>query len=642
MPKLAARALASGALAVALLLLTLRPGLRVPVNYLGDANVFLTRAKSIAEGHWVWHNPRIGMPFGADWRDYPLNITLDSAAMWVLSRFTSSPALIVNLEWLLAIAATAALAAYALMRLRFSGAVAIACGAIYALTPYTYFRGPMHLHCVYYAVPLVALAAIEIACGTRPAKYAWIGCVIAGLSYIYTAFFACFVLAAAALIALIARRQWRGFVFAAVVAVTAAADLSPSLLHWARDGRNASMLFKSPAEAQLYGLKLRYLVTPVPGHPLLGAVEQRLAPAKFPLFENESEWSRLGTVGTIGLLYLLGFALASIGGARKHADLVAPAAALTLCCVLFAASGGFSDFFSALVTPDIRCYTRIFPFIAFFAIVAAAVLLARLPKPALAAVAVLAAFDQAVYRDPHTDAWLADEAFVRRIETVLPRDAAVFELPYTDFPNEQRPGKFDGNDLLRPYLHSSKYRWSWGAVSGTTSAEWNRWAASLPTEQMLDAIVERGFQGLWVDTAGYANALPGEPLRSPRGRFLFYDLRGRKPGSAPVAMLFERGFYYEEREGDRRWRWSLRRGRMTLVAAGERAVPLSFRIEAADKGRHTVRIGDTQLQTPAEYRKTVDVRGVASIDIECDCPGVRAGDRVLYFVVTGYQPTSIS
>src|SRR5579864_2346321 len=134
--------LTSALVSVVLLSITLRlnpADLRLPLNYLGDANIFLARAKTIAEGNWVWWNPRIGMPFGSDWRDFPMNITLDSALMWVLSRFTSAPALIVNLEWILAIALTAAVASYAFVRLRFRPATAAASGVVFALLPYAYF-----------------------------------------------------------------------------------------------------------------------------------------------------------------------------------------------------------------------------------------------------------------------------------------------------------------------------------------------------------------------------------------------------------------------------------------------------------------------------------------------------------------------
>ncbi len=358
--------LLAGALTAVLLFLTLRldrADLRVPLNYGTDANIFLTRAKAISEGNWLWWNPRLGAPSGADWRDFPMNITLDSAAMWVLSRFTKSPGLIINLEWLIAIAVTAALAAYAFVRLRFTAVIAVSGGAIFALLPYIYFRGISHLHCLYYAVPLVCLTAIELCRGKLVATetgvfrsirhvpaYAWIGCLLAGVAYTYTAFFACFIVISAAGLALLSRRDVRGFVLGcvltAIIGVIVLADLSPSLLHWARDGRNASMLVKSPAEAHIYALKVRYLVTPVPGHPIpvVRRVEERLAPAKYPLFENENEWGRLGLVGSIGLLVLLGVALAAPVNpkiALAGNGLLGPAAALTAGCVLLGTAGGF-------------------------------------------------------------------------------------------------------------------------------------------------------------------------------------------------------------------------------------------------------------------------------------------------------------
>ena len=199
--------ISSAFLALAILSLTLRldrVDLRTPLNYLSDANIFLLRAKAIVEGNWIWSNPRLGMPFGADWHDFPMNITLDSGCMWLLSRFTKSAPLIVNLEWFIAIGLAAALASYAFVRLGFRLASSASFGAIFALLPYTYFRGTQHLHSVDYAVPLIALSAIELIRGewvagglAKVPLYAWVGCLLAGLAYAYTAFFAIFVLTVA-------------------------------------------------------------------------------------------------------------------------------------------------------------------------------------------------------------------------------------------------------------------------------------------------------------------------------------------------------------------------------------------------------------------------------------------------------------
>lgn len=700
-------ALASALLAVVVLSLTLRLDrldLRLPLNYLGDANIFLMRAKSIVEGNWVWWNPRLGMPFGADWRDFPMNITLDSALMWVLSRFTSSAPLILNLEWIIAVALTAALACYAFARLGFSLNTAALGGVIFALLPYQYFRASHHLHSAYYAVPLVALAAIQVVRGDwttqnnrrflgRVPVYAWIGCVVAGLAYAYTAFFAVFVLAAAGLLGFLKSRNWRaatlGIALAGTVGLTALVDLSPSLRFWASNGRNASMAFKSPAETELYGLKIRYLITPVPDHPLAlaRAVDAKLASTEYPQIPNENESGRLGTIGSIGFLYLAGFALAATIS-RQFADapaasLLGPCAALALVATLFATVGGFSDFFSAFVSPDIRCYTRIFPFIGFFSVAAAATLVAllerRIPRafriPMFIAIAVLAGYDQAVPSradDHRQDVFRRDDQFVRQIETRLPMNSTVFELPYPDFPNQIPAAKLALNDMLRPYLHSSKYRWSWPAVSGTTSAEWNRLVAAQPVPEMLAAIAQRGFSGLWLDQDGYdpgsspekaiALELGAEPEHSQDGRFAFFDLRAygaalRKAQAAmpvserlarnPVQVLFERGFYYEERGGGHVWHWALPRARLTLVNPLDavRKVSLAMHLQTSGGESHQVRISlpdgtADQVSTEAIYHKTINLPASrpVSVDLACDCPPVRpAGARALYFFVSDVE-----
>ena len=691
---------ASALLSVAVLWVTLRldkVDLHFPLNYLADANIFLMRAKAIVEGNWIWRNPRVGMPFGADWHDFPMNITLDSASMWVLSRFTSAPGLILNLEWIIGIAMTAALGAYALIRLDFSLPIAASCGAIFALLPYEYFRATHHLHCLYYAVPLVSLAAIDLVrgkwatFGDVPA-YAWVGCVVAGFTYAYTAFFAVFVLLAAGFLVILKRRNFRAPLFAAALAgtvcATALVDLSPALLFWAKNGSNAGMIFKSPAETELYGLKIRYLVTPVPDHPipLLRAAESRLATVKYPEFSNENEWGRLGTFGSVGFLYLAVFAIGAVVspwfGAARGADLLGPCAGLTLICILFASVGSFSDFFSVFISPEIRCYARIFPFIGFFSVTAAATLLRpldRLPTAlgilVLTAFTVLAGYDQAVPAQAydHSEAvYRRDDDFVRQIETVLPANSAVFQLPYTDFPNDIPLGKRLANDSLRPYLHSSKYRWSWPAVIGNTSGEWNRLAAALPVPDMLRSISERGYSGLWLDQGGYdpgtspEHAIEQEVGAAPRlsedGRFAFFDLRAyaaalhtaeaAMPMSElakrnPVQVLFERGFYYEERGGGHVWHWSLRHGRITLVNPldSARKVSLSLHIQTADGKPHDIRIsypgGMDRMAAPATYSKVFDLPASRpiSIDLICDCPPVRpaGGGRVLYFFVSDVE-----
>jgi len=664
----------------------------LPFNYLKDANIFLVRAKTITEGNWVWRNPRLGMPFGANWIDFPMNLTLDSGVMWLLSRFTSSVPIIVNLDWMLGLAASAGLATYAAFRLGFGRVLSVCCAIVFVLQPYNWL-GIKDLHCSPGAVPLVAAAAIELVRGKYKdirsvPPFAWIGCTIVGLSYVYLSFFSFLVLASAAAMAGFFQRDRRslivGAILAGYVACVTLVDLSPSLLYQARNGVNASMLFKSAAEGEMYGLKIRYLLTPSPDHPvrLVRQIEQRLKPVKFPFIENENEYARLGTVGSIGLLVLIGLPIGALLNPRfaqfaAH-SIVGPCAALTWVCILFASVGGLNVFFDTFVTPDIRAWARIFPFIGFYCVMAVGSIAASFTKRptvtriATVIIAVLAVSDQAMPSSAydHMDGvYQQDHRFVTYAEKKLPPDSAVFELPYVDFPNDNHPGTLLVNDMLRPYLHSSRYRWSAGAVSGMTSAEWNRQTAMLPVPEMLKALAHRGFSGLWVDCAGYeVNRSPesaitrevrAQPVRDPNRRFLFYDLRAYAaevfandkildPAEVrrqnPVQPVFERGFYFAENGADGIFRWSLRRGRIRLVnpLPERRRVVVKMSVATADPQRHDLQISASgrsdRMHAPGVYEREIDIppSGRVTLDLLCECPQVQAINRAIYFYVSGF------
>jgi len=226
------------------------------------------------------------------------------------------------------------------------------------------------------------------------------------------------------------------------------------------------------------------------------------------------------------------------------------------------------------------------------------------------------------------------------------------------------------NDSLRPYLHSARYRWSAGAVSGTTSAEWSRLVAGLPAAGTLNALVHCDFAGLWIDSAGYSGsdspeaAITGEvgiaPVRDSSGRFLFYDLRSyaarvrtleagmdgaQLRARNPVQAVFERGFFFRENGSDGAFHWSLRRGRVTLVnpLPVARTVTISMRIGTADRKPHEARIswpgGAESARAPGEYERLIDVpaMGRYPIDISCDCPGTRTETRTVYFFVSSFD-----
>jgi phosphoglycerol transferase len=125
-------------------------------------------------------------------------------------------------------------------------------------------------------------------------------------------------------------------------------------------------------------------------------------------------------------------------------------------------------------------------------------------------------------------AWSSEATLVRQVEERVPGNAMIFDAPYNPFPERSY-------DEGRPYLHSKRLRWSFGAMEGRP-ADWAASLAGQPGSVLIPSIAAAGFAGVWVtrplypdggaaadaDLRGRAGATP---LTSPDGQFSFYDLR---------------------------------------------------------------------------------------------------------------------
>lgn len=687
--------------------------LRVPFIYEGDALFFLPIVKSIAQGDWIWYNSHLGMPLGADLRDFPLYTTVDAVVIKILSFAIHDPGLLINVFWLLAVTATAGTMTYSVRRLGATSSVAVFAGVVYALQPFTFYRGIAHLNLLFYLVPLLVTAIIEVALGRFAAKetdvgmqrirkiraalaciplYAWIACVGQGLSYAYNSFFACLLLLTAAIIAAVTMRRWRavvpGVVLTFVICVFTLINISPSLLYWSANGKNSAMSYKEPAQADVFGLKIRQLITPIPAHPLSAfrSVHQHIAAARFPN-ENENTTSRLGTIGTIGFLFLLGWALWACIAPKYPSPpsilIIGACAAMTMTCLLVATVGGFGSIFNVFVAPDIRAYNRISVFISCFSLVTIAVLLTRLHRwwalrhrhqgpfvalvLALTIVGVADQADTASYlnyenREGVIHTFHEDAAFVHQIDSLLPAGAMVFQLPFTDFPAEGPPGSMRIYDHARAYLHSSHLRWSWAGMSGRREGEWCRRIAQLPPDEMVQQLTAAGFSGLWIDLNGYSGAkspetrfttlLGGQPIRGRGGRILFYQLPRqaatklqREAVLNPVYVTFPSGFSsVEEIYQGERWRWSDKTGTIRLQNTSNlvRTVTVRMALQTGyPKGqRLTIRgAGKTETLAVGHEKQsftrqiTVQPNSEETLSFDCDCQRVQAptDPRSMYF-----------
>ena len=123
----------------------------------------------------------------------------------------------------------------------------------------------------------------------------------------------------------------------------------------------------------------------------------------------------------------------------------------------------------------------------------------------------------------------------RSLEAALPAGAMLFQLPVVDFPEGQRIRAASDYEHLRPYLHSTRLRFSYGSDKGRARDAWQRRVEALEPAAMADALERMGFSGLVVNRKAYPDG--AQELRDaarglgPRSR----------PGRAPTATSCSSG-----------------------------------------------------------------------------------------------------
>jgi hypothetical protein len=569
--------------------------LSIPLRYtpVDDTKFYLMLVKGIVEHGSYLSNSSLGAPFGQQLYDFPQGgDDLSLLLVRALALLSANPSVVVNLFFLSTFAASGFTSHLVLRALGVGAGAAGVVSVLFSLLTYHFFRGESHLLLsAYYGIPLAAYLFLKLlghdplfARASRPARRpraAWLSrrtlatvaiCAVIGSDNLYYATFAVVMLGAGTLVMLVVRRWRRALVgvgLAALVTACVLANLAPSLVYRAEHGGDP-VLERSAAFTEAsdegFSLRLADLLLPSP--------VSRIAPLRTLANEYdhiiapnycEACYATPGSVGTVGLVWLMLCALGTLVGAGGWfaARALARNASVGVIAALAVASvGGVASLIEVFVTPDIRAWNRISVFIAFVSLLAVALLLERLSawlgperrgrllaRATLLAVLVFGVYDQTSesFVPPYAATarqWRSDSRFVAEIERRLPRGAGVFQLPYVPFP-EGYPETPVGDtvatystkyELLRGYLHSTALRWSYGAMKGTP-ADWSAQLAGQPLPYVLAAALAAGFDGLWVDPAGFEpgkaaqlmsglrELLGAGPLVSPRGDLWFFDLR---------------------------------------------------------------------------------------------------------------------
>ncbi|HKS10254.1 MAG TPA: hypothetical protein VJS13_11950 [Pyrinomonadaceae bacterium] len=531
-----------------------RADFKVPFQYFVDSLFYSIATKGTIEHGWWLHNSSLGAPDGMRYEAYPAIENFHWVVVKLITLFSSNHALVLNLFFLLTFPLTAITSFYFLRSFKFSFGAALVASLLYTFLPYHFFQSYHLMMAAYYLVPLMVLVCVWICLEgrlTRPKAIASVViCMLAGSSGVYYPYFFCFLLLVAGAFAWANRRSVAPLVAAVVltgvVAGTLVINHLPSIIYQRTHGA-ASMGARSVGDAEIMGLKITQLLLPIGGHrnEKLAALKARYNLG--PLI-NENDTSSLGFFGSIGFLVLI----AAIFYRRELPEMIQAVSALNIAAVLLGTIGGFGVLFNLLVSPQVRAYTRISVFIAFFAAIMIAWLLdalfKKLPSPqmrlvycvGLAVVLIAGVWDQTstiFFFVPEYEKikreYDSDTDFVGRIEASLPQEAMVFQLPYMPFPESPPLYQMKPYDHYKAYLHSKTLRWSYGAPLGEKEDKWQQAVAAQPVPELVQSVRAAGFSGIYLNLDGYEDrgaklaselsaTLGTQPIANREGNLVFF------------------------------------------------------------------------------------------------------------------------
>lgn len=540
----------------------------IPFAYRGDAMFAATIIKSIVDTGQYVTNPFLGAPLGYNIAEYPIYDIYNFIVIRFLALFSHDYAVVLNAFYCSTYFFVAWLALFVFQRLGINRVFALVASLLFTFIPYHLMRGEDHLWVnVFLAAPIYVLLAFDVyhsEISSEKTKRDYLKnlgylllCILAAASSAagYFAFFGCYFLLVAGVVASIDKKKWyplkKACAWVGLSIVVIMLSLTPDFISHYKYGHNPESADRVAFDSEHCALKITQLLLPIDNHRvhpfrIFKENYNRTAP-----FVNENRTSSLGIIGGMGFILLLLMLFVRRWAASKNT--LFTLSIFNMSALLLGMMGGFGSLFAYTISPIIRSYNRISVYVAFFSLAAFFLALQYLLKRksldksnkhiAIIAISLLVfgLFDQipryAAYQNyTQKETYRSDQEIIKQIEKIMPPQSMIFELPYTIFPESVPLNDLDEDELIKGYLHSHTLRWSYGAMRGRFLTKWQQTVSHQPVPMMLKNIVFAGFTGLYINRSGYKDhgrmieqeldaQLHVKPLISLDNRIIFYDLR---------------------------------------------------------------------------------------------------------------------
>lgn len=538
----------------------LKPNLKYPYIYAGDGLFQFWLTQRAIEG-WIFENSRNGFPFGSSFLDFPGSDAGNLLVLKILGKLSGSYFAATNLYLLLGFSVAFAVGFFVFRKINLGRATAFAGALLFAFLPYHFARLLMgHLfYTWYFTIPIyfyVGFKVFEIK-NANPSRWIWAGfsaiLAIASCFGVYFAFFGSIVIFVCGIAGSLRNTRYRPLLVSLAMCISICVgvflNVAPNIANTLKNGKNTEVAQRSPIESEVYALKTIHLLLPYQQHRLeaLRNFTQQYN-KNFPLSNTVSA---IGIIGIIGFLSMLVILFRSTAGQKTDARMRI-LTLLTFILLLTATVGGLNVLFATLISPMIRGWDRISIFIAFFAIAAFFIGIDRLfqNKAAgpwtiasilflLTTIGILDQTARPSYNAALTSkaGFFQDRKFIGSIESALPRGAAVYQIPYTPFPEAANLVNLGGYDLLVGFINSKHLHWNSGGMQGRQADLFYRELSKKPLEEQLATARSLGFSGIYVDGRGYEDSgktkieelsrLVGHPpvLMRDDGKVAFFTLK---------------------------------------------------------------------------------------------------------------------
>ena len=341
---------------------------------------------------------------------------------------------------------------------------------------------------------------------------------------------------------------------AAAVVVGASTTASLALAVVARHGDQVTSdvpAQRTIGESERYAGRLIDLVLPWSEHriPSLRWITTAYGYAAPPTAERHA----IGVIGVCGLVMLMVVLLRSVTSGRGPTRALGTLAAFALVSLAFYTTGGLGSVVALFLTPQIRTWARLGSVIGLLALLAVGLWMTKVARrrgvawPLAAGLLLVGCIDQTNPGAAPDYARLSATSeqlrvFSARLAAARPGPCAVFQLPVAPYPEEPGFGEMGDYDHVLPGLDApSTLTWSYGAIRGTSSSDWQ---LALPVDRMAELVPDlraAGFCAVEVDHQGYVGAtdpsaelgsLLGAPL-ARSDRLVAFDLSTYQPDATP-------------------------------------------------------------------------------------------------------------